>query len=82
MLDYKQNFIFNGTSIWNSVISKLFVKCSPNEMGILVPGSTDCSDLSTGISSIKNKLKDILFKTQRLVTPGRASEWMPDNKLT
>ena len=77
----KQNFVFNGSFVWNKLISKLFDKCSPNEKGIMVPGSTECSDLSAPISSIKNKLKVILFETQKLVTPGRNMEWMSDNKL-
>ena len=77
----KQNFVFNGSFVWNNLISKLFDKCSPNEKGIMVPGSAECSDLSAPISSIKNKLKVILFETQKLVTPGRNMEWMSDNKL-
>ena len=77
----KQNFVFSASLIWNSLIGKLLDKCTPNENGIMVPGSSTCSDLAAPISSIKGKLKDILFKAQKLVTPGRANEWMPDNSF-
>ena len=78
----KQNFLFNGSLIWNSLIGSLLNKSSPNENGIMVPGSSECSDISAPISFIKRKLKDILFKTQMLETPGRAKEWMSANNFT
>ena len=78
----KQNFVFSGSLIWNSLIRRLLNRCSPNENGKMVPGSSECSDLSAPISLIKTRLKDILFKTQMLETPGRAKEWMPHNNFT
>jgi hypothetical protein len=77
----KQNFVFNGSLIWNSIIGDVLNKCLPNENGIMVPGSSECSDLSAPISFVKNRLKDILFKVQLLETPGRANEWMPNNNF-
>ena len=77
----KQNFVFSGSLIWNSVIGLVLNKCSPNDNGIMVPGSSKCSDISAPISKIKNKLKDTLLKTQKLETPGRAKEWLPDNNF-
>ena len=77
----KQNFTFSGSLIWNSVIGLVLNKCSPNDNGIMVPGSSKCSDISAPISIIKNKLKDTLLKTQKLETPGRAKEWLPDNNF-
>jgi hypothetical protein len=78
----KQNFVFGGSLIWNRIIGDLLNKCLPNEYGIMVPGSSDCSDLAAPISIIKNRLKDNLFKVQRLETPGRSMEWMPNNNFT
>ena len=75
----KHNFVFNGSLIWNSVIGLLLNKCSPNEDGIMVPGSSECSDMSASISIIKKKLKGMLFETQKLETMGRVNEWLPDN---
>ena len=75
----KQNFVFSGSLIWNSVIGLLLNKCSPNEHGIMVQGSSECSDMSASISIIKKKLKGMLFETQKLETMGRANEWLPDN---
>ena len=78
----KKIFVFSGSLIWNCLIGNLLNKCLPNENGIMVPGSTECSDLSASISFIKNRLKGILFKTQKLETTGRAKEWMPDNNFS
>ncbi len=75
----KQNFIFNGSSIWNSIIGDVLNKCLPNENNVMVPGSSEYSDLTASIAFVKNKLKDILFKKQKLETPGRSNEWMPNN---
>ena len=75
----KQNFVFSGSLIWNSIIGDLLNKCLPNESGIMVPGS---SDLAAPISIIKNRLKNNLLKIQQLETPGRSKEWMPNNNFT
>ena len=77
----RQNFVFSGSLIWNSTIGNLLNKCSPNDNGIMVPGSSECSDISAPISTIKKKLKDILLQVQKLETPGRANEWLPDNNF-
>ena len=77
----KHNFVFNGSLIWNSVIGTLLNKCSPNVNGIMVPGSSDCSDMSAPISTVKKKLKEKLFRIQKLETPGRAKEWLSDNNF-
>ena len=41
-------------------------KCIPSCSGIMIPGSSQGSDLSTSISVIKKKLCDILLATQKL----------------
>ena len=77
----KQNFVFSGSLIWNSVIGKLLNKCSPDENGIMIPGSSECSDMSAPISIIKKRLNDMLLKVQKHETPGRSKEWMPNNSF-
>ena len=83
----KHNFVYQGSSIWNSLIKKLMNKCEPNSDGIMVPGSAYCSDLSTPVSIIKKKLKDVLLKVQELDTPAKqgwkkSDEWQSENFYT
>ena len=54
----------------------------PNDKNIMIPGSSKNSDLSAPISIVKGRLKNILFDTQRITTPGRVHEWLPDNNWT
>ena len=80
----KQNFVFQSSSIWNKLIEKLFNKCSLDSNGIMIPGSTIGSDLSTSISIVKNKLKGVLLETQNLdprlnIGWKKSNEWYPDN---
>ena len=56
----KHNFVVKGTTIWNSLVDKIFDKCTPNENDIMVPGSSKFSDLSSPISIIKSRIKKLL----------------------
>ena len=78
----KHNFVYNGSCMWNGLIGIVLDKCVPNENNIMVPGSSELSDLSAPISIIKNRLKKHLLNTQEIMTPGRPKEWMPDNSWT
>ena len=64
----KTTFVFQASLIWNAIIEKVMNNCKPNKDGILVPGSSECSDLTTPISTIKNKLRDLLLKVQKIDT--------------
>ena len=80
----KHGFIFNSSSMWNELIDKLLNKCSPNTDGIMIPGSTNGSDLSASISIIKKKLKDVLLNTQQIDSSyqlgwQKSNEWLPEN---
>lgn len=80
----KHNFLCRSTLIWNRLIGTILNKCFPNFLGIMVPGSSTCSDLSAPISYVKNKLKDILFGIQKLDTQSqfdksKSKEWNPEN---
>ena len=61
----KNNFIFQASCIWNGLIQKLMNRSSTNSLGIIIPGSSSNSDLSTSISLIKNKIKNVLY-TQKI----------------
>ena len=45
---------FQASCIWNGLIQNLMNRSSTNSLGIIVPGSSSNSDLSTYISLIKN----------------------------
>lgn len=80
----KPNFAFNASLIWNKLIGMLLNRCFPNFFGLMVPGSSEGSDLSAPISSIKKKLKEILFNTQKLDSQSqfdksKSKEWNPEN---
>ena len=77
----RHNFIFQASFIWNELIEKLMNKCNPNSKGVVIPGSAECSDLTTPISIIKKKLKLFLLDVQKIDTPsinGRTNsdEWI------
>ena len=81
----KNNCIFQASCIWNGLIQKLMNRSSTNSLGIIKPGSISDSDLSTSISLIKNKIKNVLLFTQKidpletLIGHSRSMEWYPDN---
>ena len=81
----KCNFVYKASTIWNALITKLLNKCNTtNSVGIIIPGSTKDSDLSTSISIIKNKLKNALLETQKIdpqleVGWNESNEWYPIN---
>ena len=81
----KSNFLFQASCTWNELIPKLMNKCNLNSEGIIIPGSSENSDLTTPISVIKNKLRDVLLDTQKLcpVTNNKgiaiSNDWFPEN---
>ena len=80
----KINFVFSASLMWNKLIGTLLNRCFPNPAGIMVPGSYENSDMSTPISYIKNKLKNMLLHTQKLDTQSqfdksRLKEWNLEN---
>ena len=82
----KYNFVFQSSSTWNSLIKNIMNTCIPNAEGILIPGSTQGSDLSANICGIKRKLKHALLKVQKIYTPhelrwNRSDSWYPKNVM-
>ena len=80
----KCNYVFKASSIWNSLIHKLLNQCIPNSSGIMIPGSAYGSDLTTSISVMKHKLKDVLLGVQKhdsRVRQGwkKSDEWLSEN---
>ena len=80
----KNNFIFQASCIWNGLIQNFMNRSSTNSLGIIIPGSSS-NILSTSISLIKNKIKNVLLFTQKidpletLIGHSRSMEWYPDN---
>ena len=68
----KQNFVFKATKIWNEFKDKVFDNCTPENSGIIIPGSASNSDLACSIGAMKFRLKDHLLSTQKL---GNATLW-------
>ena len=76
------NFLFRASTLWNTLSIKLFNNSSPNDSGIIVPGSSLFSDITTPISIIKRKLKALLINRQKLSPDGsNSSEWSICNFL-
>ena len=81
----KVNFLFQASCIWNELVPKLMNTCIPNPLGIMVPGSTEGSDLSTSIAVLKKKLRVVLLNTQKIdplssiLGWSRSNEWYPEN---
>ena len=61
----KQNFVFKSTQIWNDMSPEIFEKCSPNDNGLIIPGSSMNSDLSASSAYIKNRSKCHLQSAQK-----------------
>ena len=81
----KVNFLFQAFCIWNELVPKLMNTCIPNPLGIMVPGSTEGSDLSTSIAVLKKKLRVVLLNNQKIdplssiLGWSRSNEWYPEN---
>ena len=78
---FAENFAFQGSKIWNSCITKVLVNSCVTKNDVVIPGSTFGSDLTTPISVVKRKIKELLFDTQKVVVEGRELEWGPENTL-
>ena len=75
----KNNFIFQASCIWNNmnknVMNQLLLT---NKDGVLIPGSTFGSDITTPITVIKRKLRDVLLDTQNSNSLN-SEDWYPEN---
>ena len=75
----KNNFIFKASCIWNNMNKKVLNQCLlTNKDGVLIPGSTFGSDITTPITVIKRKLRDVLLASQAS-NPLSSDDWCPDN---
>ena len=75
----KNSFIFQAPCIWNNLNKIVLNQCLlVNKDGVLIPGSTFGSDLTTPIAVIKRKLRDVLLDTQAS-DPLNSDDWCPEN---
>ena len=71
----QNNFIYKAAQVWNKIIPKILN--SPEldiESGVVIPGSSVNSDLTTPIPFIKNRVK-LLYEIQR---QGHTVQWLSD----
>lgn len=81
----KNNFVVSASSLWNACIENLLDKPVLSSINsqislkfisqIIIPGSNSNSDMTIPIGIFKNRLKDLLLKTQKL---GNSLEWVDD----
>ena len=72
----QHNFIYKAAQVWNKIISKILN--SPEldiGSGVVIPGSSVNSDLTTPIPLIKNRVKKLLYEMQKL---GDTVQWLSD----
>ena len=50
----------------------MFNRCDPEISGIVIPGSSEKSDLGASVSVIKSKLKTHLLVSQKI---GHSTDW-------
>ena len=74
----KNNFVFQSSYIWNDLNKKVLSKCTPNEKGIIIPGSSIGSDTSASMATVKRKLREILLNTQK-INSLQSDDWVPSN---
>ena len=68
----QQNFVYQATQIWNERSKIVFNRCDPEISGIVIPGSSENSDLGASVSVIKSKLKTHLLESQKI---GHSTDW-------
>jgi hypothetical protein len=61
----QQNFVFKATKIWNDSKENIFNRYIPSDRGIIIPGNSKKSDLSSSLGYIKTKLKDFPLSSQK-----------------
>ena len=72
----QHNFIYKAAQVWNKIIPKILN--SPEldiGSGVVIPGSSVNSDLTTPIPFIKNRVKKLLYEIQR---QGDTVQWLSD----
>ena len=72
----QHNFIYGAAQVWNKIIPSILNSLELNiGSGVVIPGSSVNSDLTTLILFIKNHVKKILYKIQK---QGNTVQWLSD----
>ena len=65
----KQNFVFSASLNWNNIAEHVFEVCVPlssgPNIGVVVPGSAENSDVSASVTSIKSRVKSYVLTQQK-----------------
>ena len=76
-LDFaKTMFVYSSSQLWNSMINNIYAKLKPNDMNILVPGSSSNSDLAASVGYFKSRTRTILLELQNR---GESVTWHTNN---
>ena len=59
-----QNFVYKATILWNDITPRVLLHDSPETDGRIIPGSDKNTDLSTSISFVKSRVKELLITIQ------------------
>ena len=65
----KNNYVFNSSVLWNSLIKDILEKDKPREDGVIVMGSGMNSDFCTPVAFVKHKLMKMLLCRQKAGDP-------------
>ena len=57
----KNNYVFNSSALWNSLIGDVLEKDKPGDGGVIVRGSGENSDFCTTVPFVKHKLRNMLL---------------------
>jgi len=72
----KNNYVFNSSALWNSLIGDVLEKDKPGDGGVIVRGSGENSDFCTTVPFVKHKLRNMLLCRQK---DGDPTMWKPLN---
>ena len=65
-------FVYQSSYIWNKVIEHVLNPVSLSNKNILIPGSTDNSDLNASVAIFKSRVRKLLFDMQQM---GHSVNW-------
>ena len=62
----KTSFVYQSSYIWNKAIECVLSPVPLSDRNILIPGSTDNSDLNTSVTIFKSRVRKLLFDMQQM----------------
>ena len=72
----RHNFIYKATLLRDSLIDRVLFKDNPSNSGLIIPGSSNNTDLSASVLFAKNRIKSLLLVIQ---SSGDKINWEDSN---